>query len=161
MSPAIAKIKKIAKPAKAKASGKPSGKAAPIGHLAQMLDKLGLRNDWDFILHLPMRYEDETRITKVSDCRDGIPAQIEADIIHSEIAFKPRRQLVVQAKDGDELIYLRFLNFYGSQQKQMAPGRRVRCFGEVRQGFFGAEMVHPRVKIIVEGAAVEDCLTPV
>lgn len=140
---------------------KTTGKAPPIGHLAQMLDKLGLRNDWDFILHLPLRYEDETRITKVSDCREGVAAQIEAEIIHNEIVFKPRRQLVVQAKDGDELIYLRFLNFYGSQQKQLAPGRRVRCFGEVRQGFFGAEMVHPRVKIIVEGAVVDDSLTPV
>ena len=123
--------------------------------------KIGLREDWDFALHLPIRYEDETRITRVRDARIGEACQIEAEIIHHEITYRPRRQLVVQMKDGDDILYLRFLNFYGSQIKQMAVGKRLRLFGEVRQGFFGAEMVHPRYRIVGESEPVPEVLTPI
>ncbi len=123
--------------------------------------KIGLREDWDFALHLPIRYEDETRITKVRDARIGEACQIEAEIIHSEITYRPRCQLVVQTQDGDELLYLRFMNFYGSQIKQMAVGKRLRLFGEVRQGFFGAEMVHPRYRIVTANESVPEVLTPI
>ncbi len=123
--------------------------------------KIGLREEWDFALHLPIRYEDETRITRVRDARIGEACQIEAEIIHNEITYRPRRQLVVQTKDGDDLLYLRFLNFYGSQIKQMAVGKRLRLFGEVRQGFFGAEMVHPRYRIVTENEPVPEVLTPI
>ena len=135
-------------------------KAAP-DTLSSKLAKLGLRLDWDFALHLPIRYEDETRITPVRDALPGVPCQMEAEIVHNEITYRPRRQLVVQAKDGDELIYLRFLNFYGSQVKQLAVGKRLRLFGEVRPGFFGAEMVHPRYHIVNAGDPVPEVLTPV
>ena len=108
-----------------------------------------------------MRYEDETRITRVRDALAGLPCQVEAEIIHTDIAYRPRRQLVVQAKDGDDLLYLRFLNFYGSQVKQLAVGKRLRLFGEVRPGFFGAEMVHPRYRIVSADEAVPEALTPV
>ncbi len=137
----------------------PSGGKATT--LAQKLAKLGLQSEWDLVLHLPIRYEDETRITRLKDCREGIAAQVEAEIVHSEIAYRPRRQLVVKARDGEDELYLRFLNFYGSQIKQMAPGKRLRLFGEVRNGFFGAEMVHPRYRIVREGDPVPDSLTPV
>ena len=140
-------------------------KAAPergaSGPLSTKLAKLDLSVDWDFALHLPIRYEDETRITRLRDVQPGVACQIEAEIIHNEIAYRPRRQLVVQAKDGDDLIYLRFLNFYGSQVKQLAVGRRLRLFGEVRPGFFGAEMVHPRYHLVNAGDAVPEVLTPV
>lgn len=149
-----------------KSPKKHSGNAAPekraaASSLSSRLAKLGLRVEWDFALHLPIRYEDETHITRVRDALPGVPCQMEAEIIHSEITYRPRRQLVVQAKDGDEVIYLRFLNFYGSQVKQLAVGRRVRLFGEVRPGFFGAEMVHPRYHMITEDEAVPEALTPV
>ena len=129
--------------------------------MAQKLAKLDLVVDWDFALHLPIRYEDETRLTRVRDALPGVPCQIEADIVHNEITYRPRRQLVVQAKDGSDVIHLRFLNFYGSQVKQMAPGLRLRLFGEIRLGFFGAEMVHPRYRIVARGEPVPDALTPV
>jgi len=129
--------------------------------VAQKMAKIGLREEWDFALHLPIRYEDETRITRVRDARIGEACQIEAEIIHAEITYRPRRQLVVQTKDGDDLLYLRFLNFYGSQTKQMAIGKRLRLFGEVRQGFFGAEMVHPRYRIVAESEPVPEALTPI
>ncbi len=108
-----------------------------------------------------MRYEDETRITPVRDALTGVDCQVEVVITHSEVTYRPRRQLVVQAQDGGETLYLRFMNFYGSQIKQMAVGKRLRLFGEVRQGFFGAEMVHPRYKVVNAGDAVPEALTPV
>jgi ATP-dependent DNA helicase RecG len=129
--------------------------------VSQKLAKIGLREAWDFALHLPIRYEDETRITRVRDALTGVACQVEAEIVHAEVAYRPRRQLVVQAQDGDDILYLRFLNFYGSQLKQMAVGKRLRIFGEVRQGFFGAEMVHPRYRIVSAGDAVPEALTPV
>ena len=145
---------------------KQTGKSAPdksagAGTLSSRLAKLGLRVEWDFALHLPIRYEDETRITRLRDVQPGVPCQLEAEIVHSEITYRPRRQLVVRAKDGEELVYLRFLNFYSSQVKQLAVGRRVRLFGEVRPGFFGAEMVHPRYHMVNEGDSVPEALTPV
>ena len=136
-----------------------SGAAANT--LSARLAKLDLRDDWDFALHLPIRYEDETRLTRVIDAQIGVPCQLEAEIVHAEITYRPRRQLVVQAKDGNDIICMRFLNFYGSQVKQLAPGKRVRLFGEVRQGFFGAEMVHPRYHMVSEGDPVPEALTPV
>ncbi len=129
--------------------------------MAEKMAKIGLRDDWDFALHLPIRYEDETRITRVRDARIGEACQIEAEITHSEVTYRPRRQLVVQTQDGGELLYLRFVNFYGSQIKQMAVGKRLRLFGEVRQGFFGAEMVHPRYRIVSESESVPEVLTPI
>ena len=149
---------RIPKKKTAKAAPK---KGAAANTLSSKLTKLGLSVEWDFALHLPMRYEDETRITRVRDAQVGIPCQLEAEIIHNEIAYRPRRQLVVQAQDGEDLIYLRFLNFYGSQVKQLAVGRRLRLFGEVRPGFFGAEMVHPRYHMVSEGEGVPEALTPV
>ncbi len=139
----------------------PTKKTKTTTSLAEKLSSIGLRAEWDFALHLPIRYEDETRITHVRDARLGIDCQVEVEIIHTEITYRPRRQLVVQAKDGDELLYLRFLNFYGSQVKQLAIGKRLRLFGEVRQGFFGAEMVHPRYRIVSVDEPVPDALTPV
>ena len=154
----------MARPAPKKIAAKAAPKKgapgpASVGTLASKLAKLGLRVEWDFALHLPIRYEDETRITRVRDAVPGVPCQIEAEIVHSEITYRPRRQLVVQAKDGDNVVTLRFLNFYGSQVKQLAPGRRLRMFGEVRPGFFGAEMVHPRYRMVAAGEAVPEALT--
>ena len=143
---------------KNKTASKPG---AAANTLSAKLTKLDLRDDWDFALHLPIRYEDETRLTRVADAQQGVPCQLEAEIVHTEITYRPRRQLVVQAKDGADTIYLRFLNFYGSQVKQLAPGKRVRLFGEVRPGFFGAEMVHPRYHMVSAGDPVPEALTPV
>ncbi len=151
----------LAKPAIKPKSKKSSAPVAATTSLAQKLAGIGLRNEWDFALHLPIRYEDETRITPVRDARVGVDCQVEVEVIHTEITYRPRRQLVVQAQDGNDVLYLRFLNFYGSQVKQLAVGKRLRAFGEVRQGFFGAEMVHPRYRIVTEGDAVSEVLTPV
>ncbi len=133
----------------------------PASSLAQKLAQIGLRTEWDFALHLPIRYEDETRITSLRDARAGQDCQLEVEIVHSEITYRPRRQLVVETRDGEQTLYLRFLNFYGSQVKQLAVGKRLRLFGEVRPGFFGAEMVHPRYRVVSLGDPIAEALTPV
>jgi len=130
---------------------------------SEKLAKLGLRKDMDFVLHLPMRYEDETAIVSMRDAsfRGGSSLQVEGVVTECDIQYRPRRQLVVTIADDSGQVVLRFLNFYGNQTKQMAVGVRVRARGELRHGFFGAEMVHPHYKIVNEGAPLPTALTPV
>ena len=129
--------------------------------VAAKLVKLGVRSWFDLVLHLPLRYEDETRIIPLRDAQSGRSVQIEARVIDAEIRYRPKRQLVVRVEDHGADLLLRFLNFYPSQVKQFAPGKRVRLFGEVRPGFFGDEMVHPRYRMVQKGAALPKSLTPV
>ena len=135
-----------------------AGATAPV---AQHLARLGLRRSADLLLHLPLRYEDETRVTAIGDARAGEPAQFEVTVVASEIAFRPRRQLIVRVEDGSGTLILRFLNFYPSQQKALAAGKRLRVFGEVRGGFFGDELIHPRFHVLAEGEPLPDRLTPI
>jgi len=123
--------------------------------------KLGLRSDTDLALHLPLRYEDETRLVPLAALRDGMPAQVEGVVADCRIELRPRRQLLVRLRDGGCELLLRFLHFYPSQQKSMAPGTRLRVRGEVRGGFFGLEMVHPTVKAVDAGSPLPQSLTPV
>ena len=125
------------------------------------LARLGIHARADALLHLPLRYEDETRPHPIAHAPQGRSVLVEGEILGTEIAYRPRRQLVSRVHDESGLLFLRFLNFYPSQVKQLAAGRRVRCFGEVRPGFFGAEMIHPRCRIVAEGAPLPTGLTPV
>ncbi len=129
--------------------------------LAQKLAKLGLRTPQDLVLHLPHRYEDETHLTPPDAAPLGMPVLVEALVQRADVAYRPRRQLVIHA----EGLVLRFLNFYGSQLKQFQraaeEGQVVRAFGEVRPGFFGAEMVHPRYRIVAPGEPLPQSLTPI
>ena len=146
----------------AKPAAKAAAKTAPKS-IESKLAKLGLHTDMDLVLHLPLRYEDETQIVPIREAclRGGHVAQVEGVVIKNEIAYKPRRQLLVTIADDTSDIQLRFMNFYGSQVKQLAEGTRVRARSEVRHGFFGAEMVHPVYKIVNEGAPLPNALTPV
>jgi ATP-dependent DNA helicase RecG len=125
------------------------------------LDKLGVRRQLDLVLHLPLRYEDETRLTRLADASGGETVQVECEVEHTSVQFRPKRTLVCRVRDGDEILHLRFFNFYPSQQKQLAPGTRVRLMGELRKGFFGAEMVHPRYRVVHSGDPLPQALTPV
>jgi len=129
--------------------------------LRPKLEKLGLRRERDLVLHLPLRYEDETRLVRLRDALSGDTVQIEAEVEESGIKFRPKRMLVCRVRDGDETLYLRFFNFYPSQQKQLAAGVRLRLLGEVRKGFFGAEMVHPRYRVLRGSEPLPQALTPV
>jgi ATP-dependent DNA helicase RecG len=123
------------------------------------MHKLGLRRPIDLALHLPLRYEDETRITRLCDAAEGDMVQIEATVTHCEVQIRGRRQLVATVDDGTDTCTLRFLNFYPSQQKALAVGNRVRARGEVRGGFAGLTMVHPVCKSAE--SALPEALTPV
>jgi len=129
--------------------------------LQRKMRKLGLSGADDFVLHLPIRYEDETRLTPIGRLLPGMWAQVEGVVTRCEVTYRPRRQLVAAIQDDTGELGLRFLNFYPSQQKQLAAGRRVRARGEARGGFFGMEMVHPRVTVADEHTPLPDRLTPV
>ncbi|HYG55224.1 MAG TPA: ATP-dependent DNA helicase RecG [Burkholderiales bacterium] len=127
----------------------------------KQLQKLGLRSRFDLVLHLPSRYEDETVLTPIDAAPPGKPVLVQARVKRAEIAFRPRRQLIVHA----EGLVLRFFNFYGSQlkafQRAAETGRLVRAFGEVRGGFFGAEMAHPRYRLVEADEPLAQALTPI
>jgi ATP-dependent DNA helicase RecG len=127
------------------------------------LAKLGLRSDMDLVLHLPMRYEDETQVVSIREAcmRGGQAWQVEGVVTKNEIGHRPRRQLLVTIADETGELLLRFMNFYGSQVKQLSEGVRVRARGDLKHGFFGAEMVHPAYKVVNEGAPLPASLTPV
>ncbi len=126
------------------------------------MEKLGLRRDIDLALHLPLRYEDETKLTAIASVHDGDTAQIEGTVSGCEIQIRARRQLLVTLVDdaGDTLL-LRFLHFYPTHQKTLAVGRCLRVRGEARGGFFGLEMVHPTFKLIDGAVPLATALTPV
>ncbi|MDX1377172.1 MAG: DEAD/DEAH box helicase, partial [Burkholderiales bacterium] len=135
------------------------------GALAKQLEKLGLRAREDFLLHLPLRYEDETRLAPPGEAPPVTPVYLEARVVRTEIAYRPRRQLVVHARWGEIPLALRFFNFYPSQLRQFQraadEGALLRAYGEVRSGWFGAEMAHPRYRLVGEGEPLADALTPV
>ncbi len=131
---------------------------------AEVARKLGYADAADLILHLPLRYEDETRITPLRDARLGEQVQVEGVVQHAEVQNKPRRQLVVQMADSADAratLHFRLLHFYPGQVALLQPGTRVRLLGEVRPGFFGAEMVHPQFRVVRENTPLPDSLTPV
>ncbi len=123
------------------------------------LAKLGLARDIDLALHLPLRYEDETRVVQLRDAREGDTAQIEATVTACEIVYRPRRQLMVTVDDGSDSCVLRFFSFYPSQQKALAVGARLRIRGELKGGFLGWQMVHPSFR--PAGGELPSALTPV
>ena len=129
--------------------------------VADRLAKLGIRRPFDLVLHLPLRYEDETRVQAIAAAPHGALVQVEGVVIDSDVKFRPRRQLVARVRDAGGELTVRLLHFYPSQQKLLAPDTRVRLRGEIRRGFFGAEMVHPRIKVVTGHTPLPERLTPV
>jgi ATP-dependent DNA helicase RecG len=136
--------------------------------LADRLVKLGIAREADLVLHLPLRYEDHTRVRRIDELRAGETAQVEGVVVNTDIQYRPRRQLVCLIGDDDVAdgarrpqLVLRFFSFYPSHQKVLAPGNRVRVFGDVRDGYFGLEIVHPQFKVLRGDEPLPDRLTPV
>ena len=129
--------------------------------LAARLAKLGVRCDFDLVLHLPLRYEDETRVTSIASAPDGVSVQVEGAIRSTDIVYRPRRQLVCRVADASGELVLRFFNFYASQARALATGATLRAFGEVRGGFFGGEMIHPRFHVLRGEEPLPVTLTPI
>ncbi len=131
--------------------------SAPV----RAMHKLGLRRDIDLALHLPMRYEDETRLVPIGELRDFETAQVQGTVTECRVEARSRRQLVVKLSDGTGELVLRLLHFYPSHQKILAAGQTVRARGEVRAGFFGREMVHPEFRAVTPDTPLPQALTPV
>ncbi|VEJ49738.1 ATP-dependent DNA helicase RecG [Neisseria weaveri] len=128
---------------------------------AKKLEKLNLHTPWDVALHLPLRYEDETHIMPIKDAPIGVPCQVEGVVTLQEVQFKPRKQLIVQIQDDSgSVLFLRFIHFYPSHQKQMAQGKRIRAVGEIKHGFYGDEMIHPKIRD-ADNSSLAESLTPV
>ncbi len=138
-------------------SSRSGNKSAP----QRALEKLGLSRDIDLALHLPLRYEDETRLTRIADLRDGSTAQVEGVVRDCQIQLRGRRQLVAHLRDDSGELVLRFLHFYPSHQKTLAAGQRLRVRGEARSGFFGLEMVHPSFRAVTAETPLASALTAV
>ena len=140
-----------------------TGKAKPSK--PSPLARLGLQSDWDIALHLPLRYEDETRLTPLDALRDGATVTTEAQIIDAQVQGRaPRRQFLVRLHDADlpqEGLTLRLFHFYPNQLKLLQPGVYLRAHGQVRQGLFGWEMVHPNWRAVEAAEPLPQALTPV
>lgn len=152
-------------------TSKPVGRSSPITHhpslsglsrgTLERLAKLGINSKFDLVLHLPLRYDDETRLFPINRAPAGEPALVEGTVVECAVRYRPRRQLICYLEDGSGVLTLRFFNFYPSQQEQLASGTRVRAFGEIRHGFHGPEMVHPRYRVVLGAMPVAAALTPV
>lgn len=137
-------------------AGKTPGGETPA---ARKMRQLGLNTPQDLIVHLPMRYEDETQLVRIADAMVGQSVQMDVEVVRSDVHLRPRRQLHALVQDDSGELALRWLHFYGSQQKLLAPGNRLRVRGEVRRGFDGLEIVHPRLS--TADAPLSSALTPV
>lgn len=121
--------------------------------------RLGLTQLSDYVVHLPLRYQDETRIQPIVQVQPGQHVQLEGQITDTQVQYRPRRQLTACLRDASGQINLRWLHFYPSQIKQLEAGKPLRIQGEVRRGYGGLELVHPRVT--VAGTPLPQSLTPV
>ena len=131
--------------------------------LAKKLEKLGLLRVEDLLFLLPLRYEDRTQLIKIGALLAGARCLVSGEVLLAETAYRGRRNLLVRVSDGSGQLTLRFFHFSRQQQAQFQSGVQVTCFGEVRRGSAGFEMIHPEYRILKEsqGAAMSDSLTPI
>ncbi|NDY95601.1 ATP-dependent DNA helicase RecG [Wenzhouxiangella limi] len=131
--------------------------------LAGRLAGLGLVRESDLLFHLPLRFEDRTRLTPLNQVRPGTGVQVEGRIVHRDIRYGRTRMLVATLADDTGQISLRLFRFYPSQLKLFSEGQRLRCFGEVRLSPGGLEMAHPQCQSLKDGESppLPDSLTPV
>ncbi len=129
--------------------------------VAATLERLGIATVQDVLFHLPLRYQDRTRVTAIGALRPGDEAVVEGEVQLAEIGYGRRRALLVRVSDGTGALTLRFFHFSAQQQRAFERGRRVRCFGEARRGPATLELVHPEYRFVVDGAGgEEETLTP-
>ncbi|MDO6453574.1 ATP-dependent DNA helicase RecG [Neptunomonas phycophila] len=131
--------------------------------LAMKLERLGILNLQDLLFHLPLRYQDRTRILPIGSLRPGDECVIEGTIRASDVLMGKRRSLLCRVQDGTGTITLRFFHFSAAQKNGLAVGKTVRCFGEARPGPSGLEMVHPEYSAAADTGIkpVDEHLTPV
>ena len=131
--------------------------------IAEKLSRIGINNVQDLLFHLPLRYEDRTRITPIADIRPESFATIEGFVQHTEVQFGRRPILSVTLSDGTSKIMLKFFNFNAGMKNSLAVGVRVKAFGEIKRGRYMAEIHHPEYQIIRNNQPLElaETLTPI
>ena len=131
--------------------------------LAATLAEYGVHRVEDLLFHLPLRYQDRTRITPIGAAPEGADVVVEGEIRVADVVFGRRRSLVARIQDGSGTLTLRFFYFTAAQEAQMERGVKLRCFGETRRGPMGLEIVHPEYKRAdaADAQKVVDVLTPV
>lgn len=131
--------------------------------LAEKLAKVGLENLQDVLFHLPLRYQDRTRIVPIGALRPGQDAVVEGVVAGADVVMGRRRSLLVRLQDGSGTLSLRFYHFSQAQKEGLKRGTQLRCYGEVRPGSSGLEIYHPEYRALSgsEPIAVEQCLTPI
>ncbi|WP_419537239.1 ATP-dependent DNA helicase RecG [Endozoicomonas sp.] len=131
--------------------------------LADKLARIGIHNIQDLLFHLPLRYQDRTRVTPIGSLQPHSDVVVQGKVLASDIVMGKRRSLLCRIGDGSGSISLRFFHFTGAQKNNLRQGAEVRCFGEPRRGATGLEMYHPEYRVIKSDAPadVEETLTPV
>ncbi len=129
--------------------------------MAVKLEGFGISTLQELLFHLPLRYQDRTRLTPIGSLRPGGDALIEGEVQLSEIKFGRKRMLLTRISDGTGSLTLRFFHFNNAQKESLARGVRLRCYGEVRRGATTLEMIHPEFRRVGEGQEVEEALTPI
>jgi ATP-dependent DNA helicase RecG len=146
-------------PSESKAGRQVGASASSLG---EKLKRLGLSRREDLLFHFPLRHEDETRIVPIAQAPWGSSVQVEGEVVECALHLRPRRQLVAQIADSSGgVLVLRFLNFHKGLEASLQAKNRLRCTGEIRQGFFGAEMVHPRFRVVLPETPLPRTLTPI
>src|ERR1700753_2756919 len=130
--------------------------------LAERLLKLGVTQVQDLLFVLPLRYEDRTYVASIGELVPGARMAVEGEVMLTEVTFRRRRQMLCRISDGSGFLTLRFFYFSAAQQNGLQRGIRIRCFGEIRRGPFGLEIVHPEYRRVTEEAApLEENLPPI
>ena len=131
--------------------------------MAERLHKLGIHSVQDVLFHLPLRYEDRTRVCAIADLLPGMHTTILGTVQSSEIQFGKRRSWLVKLRDHSGSLSLRFFHFSAAQKEAVTPGVQLRCFGEARRGMRGLEMMHPEYKLVQNDSelTVAESLTPI
>jgi ATP-dependent DNA helicase RecG len=130
--------------------------------LAERLQRLGISQVQDLLFVLPLRYEDRTRVWQIGALTPGIRGTVEGEVQLTEVAYRRRRQMLCRISDGSGFLTLRFFHFSAAQQNGLPRGARIRCFGEIRRGPAGLEIVHPEYRRVTDAAApLEETLTPI
>ncbi len=132
--------------------------------VAERLEKIGIKEIQDLLFHLPLRYQDRTRIIPIGSALHGSQIAVQGEIELSQVKFGRRRSLLCRISDGTGALTLRFFHFSAAQQKNLSKGLRIICFGEIRSGPTTLEMVHPEYRVVGEDEKIlqmEDSLTPV
>ncbi len=132
-------------------------------HQEKLLNKLNIQNWFDLLLHLPVRYEDRTKITDIQDLKDNAFSQVLGKVIDVDIVFRGKRNLVIQLEDGyGDQISLRYMHFYPNQKAQFEIGKYVLAAGNIRKNLITTEIIHPETTLFKSQEAIlPENLTPI